>query len=302
MHLAANLALHPGEPKADSARERLPDFEKAKPRTIIMRYRATFAVCLSFVLILPSAGGEPILIAHRGMLRHAPENTMPALATCIELSFGFELDVYSSRDNQLVVIHNENLQGTTNGPNRPVRELTVAELKQLDAGSWFHPAFKGVRIPTFEEVLAMVSREKRGPTMIAINIKGITLEGERQLVSMVAEHGLLSESFAFDQDDACSRRLKAYNPAFRIGQNVGRKDFDRQLAAGDLDVLLLTFVPTPEEMSRVHQKKKVALFNFSGSGPDGRNTALWDRVKEAGCDGMLTDFPLQCRLHWRNQE
>ena len=83
-----------------------------------MRYRATFAVCLSFVLILPSAGGEPILIAHRGMLRHAPENTMPALATCIELSFGFELDVYSSRDNRLVVVHNEKLQGTTNGPNR----------------------------------------------------------------------------------------------------------------------------------------------------------------------------------------
>ncbi|MGI6415939.1 MAG: glycerophosphodiester phosphodiesterase [Thermoguttaceae bacterium] len=171
-----------------------------------MRYRATFAVCLSFAWILPSAGGEPILIGHRGLLRHAPENTMPALATCIELSFGFELDVYSSRDNQLVVIHNENLQGTTNGPNRPVGKLTVAELQQLDAGSWFHPAFKGVRIPTFEEVLAM----------------------------------------------------------------------------------------------GVHQKKRVALFNFSGSAPDRRNPAIWDRVKEAGCDGMLTDFPLQCRLHWWN--
>lgn len=193
-----------------------------------MRCQAVFAVCLSFALTSQSAGGEPILIGHRGLLRHAPENTMPALA--------------------------------------------------------------------------MASRAKRGPTMIAINLKGITLEGERQLVSTVAEHGLLNESFAFDQDDACSRRLKACNPAFRIGQNVGRKDFDNELAAGDLDVLLLTFVPTPEDMSRVHQKKKVALFNFSGPGPDRRNPAIWDRIKEAGCDGMLTDFPLECRLHWRNQE
>ena len=243
-----------------------------------------------------------MLVAHRGLLRHAPENTMPAFAACVELSLGFELDVYSSRDDQLVVIHNGNLQGTTNGPNRSVREFTVAELKRFDAGSWFHPAFKGVTIPTFEEVLTMVSRVRRGPTMIALNVKQITPEGERQLVSLVAKHGLLGESFAFDQDDACSRRLKALNRAFRIGQNVGRKDLDRRLAADDLDVMLVTFVPTPAEMTLLHQKKKAVLFNFSGPGPGRCNGAIWDQVRAVGCDGMLTDFPLECRLHWRGQE
>jgi glycerophosphoryl diester phosphodiesterase len=253
-------------------------------------------------LIAPSLGGEPVLIAHRGLQRYAPENTMPALAACVELSLGFELDVYSSRDDQLVVIHDGSLRRTTNGPDRSVREFTVAELKRFDAGSWFHPAFKGLTIPTLDEVLTMVSRAKRGTTSIALDIKQITPEGERQLVSLVAKHGLLSESFAFDQSNACSRRLKAQNQAFRIAQNVGRKDLNERLAADDLDVLLLTFVPTPAEMSLLHQKKKVALFNFAGPGTARCNPAIWDQVKAVGCDGMLTDFPLECRLHWREQQ
>lgn len=227
---------------------------------------------------------------------------MPAFAACVELSIGFELDVYSSRDDQLVVIHNATPKATANGPDRPVRELTVAELKQLDAGSWFHPSFRGVTIPTLEETLAMVAQRKRGPTILALNVKQVTLEGERQLVSLVAKYGLVAESFAFDQSDACSRRLKQLDPAFRIGQNVGRQSLDSRLAADDLDVFLLTFLPTAEEMARIHGKKKQAIFNFSGPGPTRRHPATWDRIRQAGLDGLLTDFPLECRLHWRNQE
>ena len=267
-----------------------------------MRCRVIVAVCSWFALIAPALGDEPMLIGHRGLLGHAPENTMPALAACIELSMGFEFDLYSSRDDQIVIIHDGNLHRTTNGPDRSVREFTVAELKRFDAGSWFDPAFKGVTIPTLDEVLAMVAREKRGPTMIALNVKQITPEGERQLVSLVAKHGLLGDSFAFEQDDACSRRLKACNRAFRIGQNVSRKDFDKRLAAGDLDVLMLSFVPTAADVSLIHQKKKVALFNFAGPGVARCNPAVWDQVRAAGCDGMLTDFPLECRLHWREKQ
>jgi glycerophosphoryl diester phosphodiesterase len=111
-----------------------------------MKKRAVVVVgCLWSVIAVVGLGGEPVLIAHRGLQRYAAENTMPVLAACIELSLGFELDVYSSRDNQLVVIHDGYLHRTTNGPDRSVREFTVAELKRFDAGSWFHPTFKGVR-------------------------------------------------------------------------------------------------------------------------------------------------------------
>ncbi len=247
-------------------------------------------------------GGEPMLVGHRGLLRHAPENTMPAFATCVELGIGFELDLYSTRDDQLVVIHDGNLHRTTNGPDRSVREFTVAELKAFDAGSWFHPSFAGVRIPTFEEVLTMVSRRKRGPTLIALDVKQITAHGERQLVSLVRRHGLLAESFAFDQGPECSRRLKSLDRAFRIGQNVSRKSLVQRLAADDLDVFLLTFIPTREESALLRAKKKTILLNFAGPSPAHLKPAPLDQIKEADVDGLLTDFPLECRLHWRNQE
>ncbi len=227
---------------------------------------------------------------------------MPACAACVELSIAFELDVYSSRDDQLVVIHNPTPKATTNGPDRPVGEFTVAELKRLDAGSWFHPSFQGTAIPTLEEVLAMATQRKHGPTMLATNVKQITLEGKRQLVSLVAKYDLLAESFAFDQSETGSRRLKQHNRAFRIGQNVGRQDLDSRLAADDLDVFLLTCLPTAEEISRTHGKKKAAIVNFSGPSRFRRDPATWDRIKQVGLDGLLTDFPLECRLHWRNQE
>lgn len=286
-----------------TARGRLPaEAVSADWKERTMQKKLAIGIVLWCSILTSSWAEEPILIAHRGLLRHAPENTMPAFAACVELSIGFELDIYSSRDDRLVVIHNPTLKATTNGPDRPVRDLTVAELKRLDAGSWFHPSFRGVTIPTFEEVLAMVAQRKRAPTILAINVKQVTLEGERQLVSLVAKHGLLGESFAFDQNDACSRRLKGHDPAFRIGQNVGRQNLDSRLAADDLDVFLLTFLPTAEEVARIHGKKKQAIFNFSGPGPTRRDPNTWDRIRQVSLDGLLTDFPVECRLHWRHQD
>lgn len=266
--------------------------------------RRVFAGALwAFVVgVAATEAGEPMLIGHRGLARHAPENTMPAFAACVELGIGFELDLYSSRDDQLVVIHNGSLGATTDGPNRPVSEFSVAELQKFDAGGWFHPSFKGVRIPTLAEVLGLVGQRKRGPVMIALNIKRITPAGERQLVSLVEKHGLLRESFAFDQDAACSRRLKSFNPAFQIGQNVGRRELARKVSDGDLDVFLLTSLPTAEELALVKSKRKLAIYNFSGPGPAQRDPATWQRIKQSGVDGLLTDFPLECRLSWREGE
>ena len=117
--------------------------------------------------------------------------------------------------------------------------------------------------------------------------------------TIVAKHCLLTESFAFDQNDACSRRLKQHNRAFRIGQNVGRQDLEARLAADDLDVFLLTFLPTVEEVSRLHEKKKTVILNVSVSRQD---PTAWDRIRQSGVDGFVTDFPLECRLHWRTRQ
>lgn len=239
----------------------------------------------------------PIPVAHRGLLRHAPENTLPAFAACLELGIGFELDIRTTTDGHLVVIHDDNVKRTTDGRSRSVRDMTLKEVKRLDAGSWFDEAFAGERVPTLEETLSLVSQRKRGLTIIALNVKDVTREGEAKLVTLVEKHNLLSESFAFDQSDAMSRRLKKLNPAFRIGQNVSRQSIEDRLEEGLLDCFLLTSTPTAEEVSRLHEHGKQALFNFAGESR--RDPQAWKQAASAGIDGLLTDYPLECRAAWR---
>lgn len=242
---------------------------------------------------------DPILVAHRGLLRHTPENTLPAFATCLELGIGFELDIRTTKDGKLVVLHDDTLDRTTDGPNRSVREFTLAELKKFDAGSWFHPSFANVRIPTLEEAFQLIKQRKRGRTIVALNVKDITHDGEKRLVELVEKYGLMDNSFAFDQSDESSRRLKAQNQKFRIGANVSRTDIESRLEQGLLDVFLVTFVPTAEEVKRLQNRGKQVVFNFAGSGEVRRNSSVWTTAKQSGIDGMLTDYPLECRLQWR---
>lgn len=246
-------------------------------------------------LVSDSHADDPIPVAHRGLLHHAPENTLAAFAACLELRMGFELDIRTSKDGQLVVLHDDSLKRTTNGPPRSVRDLTVAELKRLDAGSWFDPVFHTERIPTLEETLALVAERKQVRTMIALNVKHVTRAGEARLVNLVEKYGLLRESFAFDQSPVMSRRLKAINPAFRIGQNVNRKSIDARLEEGLLDCFLLTATPTTDVVTRLHRHGKQVLFNYAGAGENRRNHEIWKQATAAGIDGLLTDYPLEYR-------
>lgn len=263
------------------------------------------AATLLFVFVIgtPSLAqppATPIAIAHRGMLRHAPENTLPAFAACLELGMGFELDIRTTKDGHLVVLHDDSVERTTDGPARSIRAMTLQEVTQLDAGSWFDPAFAGVRVPTLDETLTLIKHRKRRPTIIALNVKQLNPKGESQLVSLVEKHGLLNESFAFDQNAEISKRLKRLNPQFRIGQNVNRQTLEARLEEGFLDVFLVTFAPTREEVNRLHQQNKQVLFNYAGSGDARRSHDVWQRVHKAGIDGMLTDYPLECSVVWRN--
>src|SRR4051812_14929099 len=85
--------------------------------------------------------GRPLIMGHRGAMGHAPENTMASFRKAVELGVeAIELDVHLTSDGKLVVIHDETLDRTTDGQG-PVVAKTLAELKALDAGSWFKPEF-----------------------------------------------------------------------------------------------------------------------------------------------------------------
>ncbi|MDG1896952.1 MAG: glycerophosphodiester phosphodiesterase family protein [Fuerstiella sp.] len=282
-------------------------FQFQPRRRVINSQRVVIVVVAAVLVIAPGhnnvlRAGDPVPVAHRGLLRHAPENTLPAFAACLELGMGFELDIRTSSDGHLVILHDDSVGRTTNHPDRSVRDMTLEALKPLDAGSWFDPVFADVRIPTLEETLALIKDRKRGPTIIALNIKHITPTGEPQLLSLVEKYDLLNESFAFDQSAELSRRLKKLNPNFRIGQNVNRQSLDARLTEDFLDVFLLTFAPTAEEVAKLHERKKQVLFNYAGAGESRRNADTWKRVQAAGIDGMLTDYPLDCRTVWRTKQ
>lgn len=109
------------------------------------------------------------VIAHRGASKEAPENTLSSLKRAIEIGADYlEIDVHLSKDGVPVVIHDAFLGRTTNGrPDVRITDLTLAEIKALDAGALFDPRFAGERIPTLEEVLNL----DRGPTGLMIEIK-----------------------------------------------------------------------------------------------------------------------------------
>ncbi len=96
---------------------------------------------------------KPAVIAHRGASGFYPENTFAAFQAAVECGADFiELDVQMTKDGRLAVIHDADVDRTTNGTGK-VADHTLAQLKALDAGSWKGQAFTGERIPSLEEVL-----------------------------------------------------------------------------------------------------------------------------------------------------
>jgi glycerophosphoryl diester phosphodiesterase len=94
----------------------------------------------------------PAIIAHRGASAHAPENTLAAFRLALEHGAdGIELDAKLTADEQVVVIHDQTVERTT-GASGSVKEMTLAQLKSLDAGSFFDSMYAGEPIPTLEEV------------------------------------------------------------------------------------------------------------------------------------------------------
>ncbi|HEY4313230.1 MAG TPA: glycerophosphodiester phosphodiesterase family protein [Pirellulales bacterium] len=115
-------------------------------------------------IVTPIAGvmrmSRVAVVAHRGASRVAPENTLPAFEAAVRLGVDMvELDYLHTADGVPVAFHDEELDRLTNartfwgGEKIPLATKTLAELKMLDAGSWFAPQFAGTRIPTLEEAI-----------------------------------------------------------------------------------------------------------------------------------------------------
>ncbi|MBI4787661.1 MAG: glycerophosphodiester phosphodiesterase [Chloroflexi bacterium] len=156
---------------------------------------------------------KPLVLAHRGASAVAPENTLTAFDCAFEMGAdGIELDVTLTKDGIPVVIHDDNVDRTTNG-HGPIKQMTLAEVKTLDAGSWFDTRFRGAQIPTLAQVLEAV----RGHGIVNIELKSVTLksDGLEQVVAKVVEQAGMRDRviissfnpFALNRMANCSPRL-----------------------------------------------------------------------------------------------
>ncbi len=126
----------------------------------------------------------PLLIGHRGAKAVAPENTLASFRRAWEDGADVvEMDVRLTADGAVVVIHDETVDRTTDG-HGVVAEMTLAELRRLDAGRWFSPAYAGERIPTLDEIIAWA----RGRVGLMVELKYPRRQFRPDLVPPVLEH------------------------------------------------------------------------------------------------------------------
>ena len=129
--------------------------------TGLFKYMAFLSVLM--LLGIPVVWGQEVC-AHRGEHLTAPENTIPSIRSAIREGVRqVEIDVKTTRDGTEVLMHDWTVDRTTNGSGN-VAELTFAEIRMLDAGSWFDISYENIRVPTLQEALAVI------PDEVAVNV------------------------------------------------------------------------------------------------------------------------------------
>lgn len=237
---------------------------------------------------------QPLIVAHRGLLRHAPENTLANFRACLELRLGFEFDVERTKDGHLICIHDDTVDRTTNGTGK-VSELTLARIRELDAGSWFDPKFAGEKVPTVEEVLKLIAEYRQHDVLIAVDLKA---ENVGQDVVRLAEkhkilHRLLFIGRTITEPTLRDQIKQASKEALSAAVANNNEEFPKALAEANADWVYFRFLPTTEQIEAVHQARKRAF--IAGPTVSGNVPKNWQHAAEVGMDAILTDFPLELR-------
>jgi glycerophosphoryl diester phosphodiesterase len=240
---------------------------------------------------LPRTGKFLLLvIAHRGFSGAAPENTLIAFKRAIEVgSDMIELDVHLSKDGEVVVIHDDTLDRTTNGRGK-VANYTLKELRQLDAGSWFGAQFSGEKIPTFKEVL----ESSRGRTLVNIELKTGDL-GQHTIMDLadrslneVKKMGMEDRVIFSSFDPFPLGRIKEINPRIQVAFLYNKPWTSPQEVIGGRPFFILTCrksVLTQAHISKAHQEGiKVNVYTLN-------TEEEIEQFLHWGVDGIITDYP-----------
>lgn len=226
------------------------------------------------------------VVAHRGFSGKYPENTQIAFEKALALNVEMiELDLHLSRDRHLIVIHDPTVDRTSDGTGK-VEELTLAEIKSLNAGSWFAPEFHDQKFLTFQEALDIMANKVR----LNIHIKAYDHDREiivPLVVEEVKKRELFDSAFvASDQDSlVLAKKIEPRLVICNLSTEPTETYIDRSreigcqlLQPGNRQVDYVF-------MERAHQ------FGLEVNPFYADDEAEMQRLIDCGVDGILTNYP-----------
>lgn len=238
----------------------------------------------------------PLYIAHRGLCARYPENTLAAFKGAVDAGARMiELDVSLSRDRQLVVIHDDTVDRTTNGRGA-VMTLTMEQLGRLDAGSWFDPQFAGERLPTLFQVLDAA----KGRLLVNIEIKPEAVDPEspadaveRQVLALVHDKQMVDDVLVSSFDWRVLATLRRLDATIAIGL-LTEVPADDHLLAWIERVKAFSWHPDYRVLTRSQVNTLHGLgarvFPYAVNGRIDTQAML-----AMGVDGMIVDDPRQMK-------
>jgi glycerophosphoryl diester phosphodiesterase len=252
-----------------------------------MRSLVAGAVLALTVAAHAGAGAGPRAIAHRGVVREAPENTWPAIAKAIELGCALaEIDLRYSADGEIVLIHDATLERTTDGTGL-VREKTLAQLQRLDAGAWRGAEFRGTRVPLFRDVV----EQARGRIGLYLDLKEADpLPVVRLVEQLKAREMVFYRPYSY----GALRQILAEAPGSRVLVDLGdwaqapglaemlRRELPTAALSGDWAIW------TPAALAEAKRRGVEAFANVLGKSDTPENLREAARL---GFDYIQTDDP-----------
>lgn len=231
-----------------------------------------------------------LVIAHRGASALAPENTLAAFEKGIEVGAdAVEIDVHLTRDNRVVVMHDGNLDRTTDGIG-PTYQRMLGEIKRLDAGSWFDARFAGERVPTLEETLDLL--RNRAVVLIEVKPNGIARAVVDVVRQMKAVEHVVIQSFhpgtvrtVRELDPRIPTSLLTVRPGATRPRRRGRSMVKRAVKVG-ANALSVRYAGLDSRTVEEIHHRAMALWVWTVDEEQDMRAMI-----EAGVDGIITNRP-----------